>query len=152
MELLPGGSIKSIIEKFGKLDETIIRHYLKQLINGLKYLHDSNIIHRDLKCANVLLDIDGTIKITDFGTSKQLCHNIYTNNDYNNFSLKGSPYWMAPEIVKNNGYNYKCDIWSLGCTVYEMAMGYPPWHDQTNDKLQIFKLLSDDTAFPTLPD
>jgi serine/threonine protein kinase len=59
---------------------------------------------------------------------------------------------MAPEIVKNIGYNYKCDIWSLGCTTYEMAVGYPPWYDKTKDIVQIFYILTDDKQFPTFPD
>lgn len=69
---MPGGSLRSILGKFGKLDENLVKIYLRQILNGLSYLHDNEIIHRDLKCANILVSGEGLIKLSDFGASKKL--------------------------------------------------------------------------------
>lgn len=98
-----------------------------QILRGLKYLHEQNIVHRDLKCANILMMEDGTLKISDFGTAKAI--RISTNEDIARLcnSLKGTPYYMAPEVLKRTGHNISADIWSLGCLVIEMVSGKAPW-------------------------
>jgi mitogen-activated protein kinase kinase kinase len=90
------------------------------------YLHREGILHRDLKADNILLDLDGTCKISDFGISKK-SDNIYGNDITN--SMQGSVFWMAPEVVRSQGQGYsaKVDIWSLGCVVLEMFAGKRPW-------------------------
>ena len=72
LEFVPGGSIKQLLEKFMQFDERLVKIYTRQMLEGLKYLHDNSIIHRDLKCANVLVDNRGTIKLSDFGASKKI--------------------------------------------------------------------------------
>lgn len=125
LELISGGSLYKLYQEFKKLEEPVIRRYTRQILFGLCYLHSRKVVHRDIKCANILVDQDGTIKLADFGVSK------YIKEQGVPFSLKGSPHWMAPEVIMstNTGYEYAVDIWSLGCTVIEMVTGKPPWCD-----------------------
>ncbi|KAI5959950.1 BCK1 [Candida pseudojiufengensis] len=128
LEYVAGGSIAMLLKSYGKFDELLIRIITKQILLGLEYLHDNNIIHRDLKADNLLLDIDGTCKISDFGISRKN-NDIYNNA---NMSMKGTIFWMAPEVIDNlvEGYSAKIDIWSLGCVVLEMFAGKRPWSNE----------------------
>mmetsp|Transcript_2394 Transcript_2394/g.5691 ORF Transcript_2394/g.5691 Transcript_2394/m.5691 type:complete len:548 (-) Transcript_2394:270-1913(-) len=125
MEYVPGGSLSSLLKKFGRFNESLVRLYAEQLLQGLAYLHRNNIIHRDIKGANVLMDKEGRVKLADFGASKQL--NAATTQKGDVHSLRGTPYYMAPEAIKQDSYGRKADIWSLGCTVLQMATGHHPW-------------------------
>jgi len=153
LEYVPGGSLRSLLEKFGKFDEKIVKVYSRQLLAGLHYLHDKGIIHRDIKCANILVDSEGTIKLSDFGASKRLqsrkrkAHRHHISSK----SLKGSPYWMAPEVVRRSGHNHKADIWSVGCTIMEMLTGVPPWTDQAKNAKEVLRLIRDTKTGPTIP-
>ncbi|KIY02555.1 uncharacterized protein Z520_01020 [Fonsecaea multimorphosa CBS 102226] len=126
LEYIPGGSIGSCLRKHGKFEESVVRSLTRQTLEGLAYLHQEGILHRDLKADNILLDLDGTCKISDFGISKK-SDNIYGNDVTN--SMQGSVFWMAPEVVRSHGQGYsaKVDIWSLGCVVLEMFAGKRPW-------------------------
>ncbi|EHY55331.1 mitogen-activated protein kinase kinase kinase [Exophiala dermatitidis] len=126
LEYIPGGSIGSCLRKHGKFEEPVVRSLTRQTLEGLAYLHHEGILHRDLKADNILLDLDGTCKISDFGISKK-SDNIYGNDATN--SMQGSVFWMAPEVVRSQGQGYsaKVDIWSLGCVVLEMFAGKRPW-------------------------
>jgi len=124
-EWVPGGSIQALITKFGRLSEAIVRKYVAQLLVGLKYLHEQRVIHRDIKAANILVDDRGTIKLADFGSSKRLDSMGMINNG--NLSLRGTPYFMAPEVIMQIGHGQKADIWSVGCTILQMVTGQPPW-------------------------
>lgn len=126
LEYIPGGSIGSCLRKHGKFEEPIISSLTRQTLSGLAYLHREGILHRDLKADNILLDVDGTAKISDFGISKKT-DNIYGNDKSNN--MQGSVFWMAPEVIRSQteGYSAKVDIWSLGCVVLEMFAGRRPW-------------------------
>ncbi len=149
MEYISGGSIKYILDKYGPLNENLIKIFLKQVLEGLEYLHSKGIVHRDIKSANILLDVKGNIKLFDFGCSAQYIESSSKmpsapNGDISAFStdlkemqvnnseefldsLKGTLPWMAPEVVCQKKYGKKADVWSLGCTVLEMATGKPPW-------------------------
>ena len=98
----------------------------RQTLDGLAYLHDEGILHRDLKADNILLDLTGAAKISDFGISKKT-DNIYGNDAQ--YTMQGSVFWMAPEVVRSKGLGYsaKVDVWSLGCVVLEMFAGRRPW-------------------------
>jgi mitogen-activated protein kinase kinase kinase len=126
LEYISGGSIGSCLRKHGKFEESVVKSLTRQTLEGLAYLHDQGILHRDLKADNILLDLDGTCKISDFGISKKT-DNIYGNDASN--SMQGSIFWMAPEVVQSQGQGYsaKVDIWSLGCVVLEMFAGRRPW-------------------------
>lgn len=126
LEYISGGSVGSCLRKHGKFEESVVRSLTRQTLDGLSYLHDKGILHRDLKADNILLDLDGSCKISDFGISKKT-DNIYGNDSSN--SMQGTVFWMAPEVIQSQGQGYsaKVDIWSLGCVVLEMFAGRRPW-------------------------
>ncbi|XP_057837743.2 mitogen-activated protein kinase kinase kinase 5 [Cryptomeria japonica] len=145
LEYVPGGSIFKILKEYGPLPESVIRIYTRQILSGLAYLHSKNTVHRDIKGANLLADTSGKIKLADFGMAKHI------NGPATPLSLKGSPYWMAPELMmqKNTGHDLAVDIWSLGCTVIEMAMGKPPWSEYEG-AAAMFKVFKSEV--PSIPD
>ncbi|XP_035298518.1 mitogen-activated protein kinase kinase kinase 19 [Cricetulus griseus] len=127
MEFVPGGSISSIINRFGPLPEMVFCKYTRQILQGVAYLHENCVVHRDIKGNNVMLMPTGTIKLIDFGCAKRLAW-AGLNGTHSDMlkSMHGTPYWMAPEVINESGYGRKSDIWSIGCTVFEMATGKPP--------------------------
>ncbi|KAG2235652.1 hypothetical protein INT48_008528 [Thamnidium elegans] len=129
LEYVPGGSIASCLAKTGKFDEPLVRFFTRQILMGLAYLHNRNVLHRDIKAGNILLDQNGVCKITDFGLSKLSGQDKAYDPHSNNSVMRGTVFWMAPEVVKGTNYNAKVDIWSLGCTVIEMLTGNHPWLD-----------------------
>jgi mitogen-activated protein kinase kinase kinase len=149
LEYISGGSVGSCLRKHGKFEETVVSSLTRQTLAGLAYLHREGILHRDLKADNILLDLDGTCKISDFGISKKT-DNIYGNDATN--SMQGSVFWMAPEVVRSQGQGYsaKVDIWSLGCVVLEMFAGRRPWSKEETVGA-IYKLGSLNEA-PPIPD
>ncbi|GMH17430.1 hypothetical protein Nepgr_019271 [Nepenthes gracilis] len=122
LELVTQGSLASLYQKY-QLRDSHVSSYTRQILLGLKYLHDRNVVHRDIKCANILVASDGIVKLADFGLAKAT-----KLNDLK--SSKGTAFWMAPEVVhrKNEGYGLPADIWSLGCTVLEMLTSHVPYH------------------------
>lgn len=126
LEYISGGSVGSCLRKHGKFEQSLVSSLTRQVLSGLAYLHQEGVLHRDLKADNILLDVDGTCKISDFGISKKT-DDIYGNDATN--SMQGSVFWMAPEVVRSHGQGYsaKVDIWSLGCVVLEMFAGRRPW-------------------------
>ena len=128
------------------MNENLIRVYTKQILEGIEYLHVNNVIHRDIKAANILVDSSGCCKLADFGSSKK----IYGQLNQNFNSLCGTPYWMPPEVVKQTGFNRQADIWSLGCTVYELITGAPPWSDK-KDIFSVLLEIANATEPPKLP-
>jgi mitogen-activated protein kinase kinase kinase 19 len=132
MEKVSGGSLKDMLEMYGPLPESVIVKYVKQVLHGLVYLHQNHVIHRDLKCGNLLITTEGVVKLSDFGVSKKFRDAVkggdkLKSQQTNMQTMIGSPYWMAPEVVTQSGYGRKADIWSLGCTIIEMATAKNPW-------------------------
>ena len=158
-EMVSGGSLKQLLTCFGVFGEPLIRIYTKQILLGLSYLHGQGIIHRDLKCANILVNTDAVIKLSDFGASKKLTEmkigsqngeSMFDNPEMNK-SLKGSPFWMAPEVVRQVGHGHQSDIWSVGCCIIEMATGQPPWIEVGQNSDQILNKLRTTKEPPKIP-
>jgi serine/threonine protein kinase len=161
LEYVPGGSVGRCLRKHGRVDENTIKYFISQILDGLAYLHSQNIVHRDMKADNILVDLEGTCKISDFGISKRSSMSslfsvqnstgltdilLFPDDIYNDnveMSMQGTIFWMAPEVVHNQkrGYSAKADIWSLGCIMIELAAGRRPWSDE--DVMQaMFKVSS----------
>ena len=112
--------IKENLKKRLYFDESTIWNWIIQILEGLKYLHDNKIMHRDLKCANIFLMKNGILKIGDLNVSKLAKNNMAQTQT-------GTPFYLAPEIWKDLPYDYKCDIWSVGCIIYELCTSRPPF-------------------------
>jgi serine/threonine protein kinase len=124
MEYCAGGSMTDLIEANSRfsMPEDCIRGVCASIVLGLEYLHGvANVCHRDIKCGNVLLTSDGNVKLADFGVSAELSNTINKRK-----TVVGSPYWMAPEVIRESHYDGRADVWSLGITTIEMAEGAPP--------------------------
>ena len=154
LEYVPGGSIAGMLKQYNTFQEPLIRNFVRQILDGLSYLHGQNIIHRDIKGANVLVDNKGSIKISDFGISKRgdvaASANQLPGSGLNRPSLQGSVFWMAPEVVRQSAHTKKADIWSLGCLVVEMFSGARPFPDKS--QLQALFAIGSNQAKPTIPE
>ena len=158
LEYVPLGSVKNLIARFGTIPEKLIKIYIKQILEGLSYVHSKGIIHRDLKCANILMDNDAHIKISDFGSSTKIKKDngniqkgIITSK-----SIKGSPYWIAPEVflkkvINQSGYGIAADIWSIGCVIVEMLTGKHPWADFKGTLDALLRKIGSTTTGPPYP-
>uniref|UniRef100_A0ACD6AC01 Uncharacterized protein n=2 Tax=Avena sativa TaxID=4498 RepID=A0ACD6AC01_AVESA len=146
LEFVPGGSIQSLLGRLGAFPEAVIRKYTKQILHGLEYLHSNGIIHRDIKGANILVDNKGCIKLADFGASKQV-EKLATAAK----TMKGTPYWMAPEVIVGSGHDFSADIWSVGCTVIEMVTGKTPWNQEIQE-VSLLYYVGMTKSHPPIPD
>ncbi|KAJ2844069.1 Protein kinase of the Mitotic Exit Network, partial [Coemansia erecta] len=120
LEYCEGGSLQSILRKFSKFPENLVGVYVAQILDGLSYLHNNAILHRDIKPGNILLLKDGVVKLADFGVAR-----IQNGLD----TVVGSPYWIAPEVLQLKGATAASDIWSLGCTIVQLVEGKAPYQD-----------------------
>lgn len=132
MELLPGGSLADEIRrKGGRLEESVIAYYTRQILEGLDYIHSIGIAHCDLKGQNILIGEDG-VKISDFG-----CAKLGPELDQ---PIAGTPMFMAPEVASGKEQGFPSDIWSLGCTIIEMTTGRPPWSNIADPISVLYKI------------
>ncbi|GLJ08675.1 hypothetical protein SUGI_0093460 [Cryptomeria japonica] len=134
MEYLPGGSVADLLSKFGgQLDESVTKSFTRGILRGLDYLHRQGIVHCDIKGKNVLVGGTGLVKLGDFGSARR------TEKKGLN-GLSGTPLWMAPEVVNQVEQEPASDIWSVGCTVVEMATGRPPWGTASNPLAALYQI------------
>eukprot|EP00906_Rhabdomonas_costata_P008739 RCo012406 len=131
MEYIPGGSLASLIAKFGPLTEAMAQGYSADVVEGLIYLHSKNIAHRDIKCDNMLVQTNGVVKLADFGQSKEA---------FLMRTVTGTVCFMAPEVMRGEAYTLLADIWSYGCAVIEMLSGRPPFSRFANQNAIMYNI------------
>jgi len=125
MEFMAGGCLTEVLEQYEngvEMTESQIATVSKDTLQGLAYIHTLHRIHRDIKSDNLLLGDDGSVKLADFGYAAQLTQEKSKRN-----TIVGTPYWMAPELIRGQNYDQKVDLWSLGIMCMEMAEGEPPY-------------------------
>ena len=146
MEYVRGGSIHSLILGQGALREKDASTFCQQILEGLIYLHENKIVHRDLRGHNILLDDCNNCKLADFMLSKR-GENITSTSGCD--GLSGKPHWMSPEVIQDKEHGWKSDIWSFGCTVLEMLNTRPPYWE-LNQYAAMLKIVMDD-LIPSFP-
>lgn len=149
LEYVSGGSVQDMLSKFGALDESIVRNYTHQILQGLAFLHENNVVHCDIKGGNILVSEDGVIKLADFNSSK-LIGDISWGGNAPLRSIAGTPQFMAPEVIRQTGHGSKADIWSVGCTVIQMLTAAAPWNEISNTHV-IFRQVGTGRVKPALP-
>ncbi|KAK4534359.1 hypothetical protein CDCA_CDCA01G0384 [Cyanidium caldarium] len=144
LEYVDGWSLAEHLAQFNEFDEPLVREITRQVLRGLAYLHRHGITHRDLKPGNVMVNQNGVVKITDFGVSS--CVDWQTLGS--GHTMVGTPWYIAPEMIEGRHYDQSVDIWSLGCTVLELATGKRPYHE-LNGMAALFRMVQD--RMPPIP-
>ncbi|XP_037087580.1 mitogen-activated protein kinase kinase kinase 1-like [Pollicipes pollicipes] len=147
-----GGSVADLLKMYGPFADDVTHRYSRHLVDGLAYLHDNGILHRDLKGANLLVDSTGeTLKIGDLGTAAELGAAATLRGEFTG-QVRGTLAFTAPEVLRGEHYGRSCDVWSVGCCVIEMATGQPPWqaYTRSNHLAMLFMIAGSPTP-PEMP-
>ncbi|WCJ32958.1 mitogen-activated protein kinase kinase kinase 16 [Euphorbia peplus] len=142
LEYAPGGTLHNKIVSGGRLEETTIRQYTRNIIQGLNYLHTNGLAHCDIKSQNILMTKQGP-KIADFGCA--------TFVDHGPTNISGTPAFMSPEVARGEDQGFPADIWAMGCTIIEMATGKIPWTEYTNDPISALYKIGFSSEVPEFP-
>ncbi|GLE04455.1 hypothetical protein PINS_up013397 [Pythium insidiosum] len=146
-EWVPGGNLEHNRKRFGG-DERVIRRYTRQILQGVAYLHSKHVVHHDIKPSNLLVDQNGVVKLADFGSSRLISSSTCINNE----SMRGTPNYMAPEVIKQTSRGRKSDIWSVGCSVLRLLTGRPLWGDRKFDsQVALLFFIANLAELPPLP-
>ncbi|CAD8081527.1 unnamed protein product [Paramecium primaurelia] len=140
LEYCSGGELFFLLRKVKRMSEEQAFFYFAEICLGMKHLHDRNIIYRDIKPENILIDFDGHVRIADFGLSKQLDQDIA-------FSFCGSPEYMAPEMLLKQGHNLQLDLYCLGALLYELITGLPPFYSRNTEEIYQ-RILNQKLSYP----
>jgi hypothetical protein len=132
MEWMPGGSIRSILDRTQfRFHELVIRRYLREILLGMEYLHANDVLHRDVKSANLLVSGSGAVKVSDFGTCRMI--QGASAASHTTATVAGTPAYMAPEVITKGRISAGADMWAIACTVLEMGTGKVPWSHLRRD-------------------
>eukprot|EP01059_Diplonema_ambulator_P035709 TRINITY_DN8528_c0_g3_i2.p1 TRINITY_DN8528_c0_g3~~TRINITY_DN8528_c0_g3_i2.p1 ORF type:complete len:838 (+),score=199.16 TRINITY_DN8528_c0_g3_i2:809-3322(+) len=150
LEYIDGGSLASIVKQYGRLSEHVCRTYMAQVLCGLQYLHSKGVLHRDIKPANLLVSIDASVKLADFGASKKIEGGA---EGLTETKFVGTPAYVAPEAIKGK-HTFAGDLWSLGCTLLELTTAKTPWVGviQYSDVRDFIKQIAEADVTPPIPD
>jgi fused len=136
---LAQGELFETLEDDKRLPEDVVRKIAKDLVQALHYLHSNRVIHRDMKPQNILICPNGVVKLCDFGFARVMSQQTVVLT-----SIKGTPLYMAPEVVKEKPYDHTADLWSMGVILYELYVGQPPFY--TNSIYSLINLIVKDTV------
>lgn len=150
LEYVSGGSLRNVLAHIkGPLHIRMVQSYARDVLSGLQYLHQNDVVHRDLKPGNILISVDGVAKLADFGTAFDL--SLLTHTKYQ--TICGTPAFMAPEIVRRENHTTASDMWSFGGILYEMITGQPMFPDyEPKSLMRDLKSLSLDMDWPDCHD
>ena len=149
LELCPLGELFHQIKRVGRFDEECARFYAAEINSGLEYIHSKGIVHRDIKPENILLDADWHAKVTDFGTAKEMdtCGSAPSELRLVESSFVGTSHYLSPELLNDDKISTSSDMWALGCVVYQMLVGRPPFTGTTDYSIFV-QIRENKVAFP----
>jgi len=149
MEYVPGKSLDDMLKSMGAFNERVVKNYTRQILSGLDYCHKKNIVHRDIKGKNILIDTKGILKLADFGSAK-IVDNVL-QMDAPSVGYSYTPLWVAPEVMTGS-YNSKVDVWSVGCVIIEMMTATEPWSEHRfENHFQALYHIGKQNALPRFP-
>ena len=149
LEYVDGGSLASVVKQYGRLSEVVCSNYIAQVLHGLQYLHSNRVLHRDIKPANLLVSIDASVKLADFGASKKIEDG---SGRVQEAKFVGTPAYIAPEAIKGK-HTFAADVWSVGCTLLELVTGKQPWAGRITytDVMDFIRQIANTDVTPIIP-
>jgi len=151
MEWCPNGTVSRLLQQYGRFEDSVISVYIKQLLEGLRYIHSRRIIHRDIKGSNLLIAKNGKkLKITDFGSAAMLSSSKTFKGEFKD-QMTGTIAYMSPEVLRGEHYGRSTDIWGCGCVIVEMCTGAPPWSENYSNQFSLLYFIGQSSSSPDAP-